>query len=35
MLDEQLVLEIFKNFENDYKEYKSTKKGRIAKLFAS
>lgn len=35
MLDEELVLEIFKNFEKDYKEYKSTKKGRIAKLFES
>lgn len=30
MLDEELILEIFKNFENDFKEYKNTKKGRIA-----
>ena len=30
MLDEDLILEIFKNFENDFKEFKNTKKGRIA-----
>lgn len=31
--EEELVFEIFKNFENDFKQYQSNNTGRIKKLF--
>ena len=31
--EEELVFEIFKNFENDFKQYQSNATGRIKKLF--
>lgn len=31
--EEELIFEIFKNFENDFKQYQSNQTGRLKKLF--